>query len=758
MAPLVEADSHASKANTNNNNLNGTTNNTLPGAPAEKANINSNINNGSNNKDSNDFHSKYSDPLRSNIGVGSNMMPYSAPSSAPAAASMAATSNGATERPTISLITGVSPIINKSASSLSSNPSSALVTPSTAASTITTGGLQSASPASSMEDKHPRLPNLSSSLGEKPGHGPLPSLSTPSSAHSSSLPSFHHHHHTPMFPPRGNPPSQSLSSPFPSPDVISSRRDEFLPRPFSTYPPNVPPPSSSASFGDSELDEDGRSRKRYGRPPGAKDKRPRRRRTKAQMEEDALIYGYRDSESVYHSPTSLAKRRRLSPRRNSIEGSPEEGSSSPPPQSSYTYPAYNSFLLATRPPNTKEPFPSVPQSTQPSPTNNFNPFLHRHHLPVSTSNAPSTLPSLRPPEHMSSARPNSDSPWPPRPTEPERMPGSQIPDSRPGAGDFGPPRYPPSPVGPTGFSSINAGRPSEAFRPPPPPPHGDPLDRRGRDRTPRNSPPPEYRRERDVRWEAPAPLPTPVPLQGNTLPRLGELPRLSDLPLDRPRWDRPEDLARKSEYDHRSAGPEKKLHPIPSLASGHILNGAPPMDPNTAQRKPNSPPTTRPAFSDILRPGPETPITSKPPQVNVPERPLLQERSGSITNITVGPVALEADTTKREEEDTDEQIEEYRTRMLEQHSSYYNGTSGKPRVKREPSYAMPSKSPLQEENERLRAALQRYRQQKGIEKLKLEEFINKRCNGDQAMIKELLTITGHITEDEYVGPVKPACL
>lgn len=138
------------------------------------------------------------------------------------------------------------------------------------------------------------------------------------------------------------------------------------------------------------------------------------------------------------------------------------------------------------------------------------------------------------------------------------------------------------------------------------------------------------------------------------------------------------------------------------------------------------------------------------------DRATTRCRSNSITNLGAGP-PLEADTTKRDEEDTDEQIDEYRTRMLEQHSSYYNGSSGKPRVKREPSYAIP-KVPLQEENERLRAALQRYRQQRGIERLKLIDFVQKRLNGDPAMRNELLTIAGHSLEDDYIGPVKPACL
>jgi len=57
-------------------------------------------------------------------------------------------------------------------------------------------------------------------------------------------------------------------------------------------------------------DLESQHRKRYGRPPGAKDKKPRRRRTKAQMEEDALLYGIKTEEEPWQSPS--LKRRRLS--------------------------------------------------------------------------------------------------------------------------------------------------------------------------------------------------------------------------------------------------------------------------------------------------------------------------------------------------------------------------------------------------------------------------------------------------------------
>ncbi|EPS43710.1 hypothetical protein H072_2291 [Dactylellina haptotyla CBS 200.50] len=731
MAPLVESEVRSAPNSSNDrNNTNGTTHNAA--SSLKPGSVINNLNLGNNN----DLLFKYGEPSKEKP-----VMQYS-PLSSPAVTYRA----GATEKPSISLITGVSPVIHKSASTVSSNPSSALTTPSTAVSSVVVGlagGRPRSTSPSIMEDRPNKLPTISSAVGEQlnPSSNPhLPGLGV-SAAHNSnsSLPSFHHHHHhhTPFLQPGGSQSSQSIKSPFPSPDALSSRREEFLPRPFSySTPSSAPPNSSSMPFSEgSELDDDARSRKRYGRPPGAKDKRPRRRRTKAQMEEDALIYGYRDSESVYHSPSSL-KRRRLSPRRDSLDDSPPEDNNSPPPQPVYTYPAFNSF---SGPPHHHQQQQQHQQPHQ-SPTANFNPFLHRHHLPVSNTNTGPALPSLRNNPDSGPIRPGVDGPWASRPTETDRVPSVQIPDSRPGAGDFGPSRYPPSPIGPSGFLSINTRRTLETSRQPPF--HGDQSEHRGRDLTVKHSPMgSEPGREASTKWEPPS---------HNTLPRLGELSRLSDLPLDRPRWERPDDVSRKPDFDRRTGPHENKLPSIPPLHTGHILNGVPPTETNTPQRSAGSPGGSRPPFSDILRAAPEPPAGG--------ERVLLREgRAGSITNISVGP-PLEAETPKRDEEDTDEQIEEYRARMLEQHSSYYNGVSGKPRVKREPSYAMPGKSPLQEENERLRAALQRYRQQKGIERLKLEEFINKRCNGDQGMIKELLTITGHITEDDYVGPVKPACL
>ncbi|EWC48691.1 hypothetical protein DRE_01913 [Drechslerella stenobrocha 248] len=639
-----------------------------------------------------------------------------------------------------------------SASTISSNPSSALTTPSTAVSSVTSltgGGPNSA--ASSMDDKK-RLPGSISAVGEQPmtpASRPLPSLSTSSTAHNSNgntLPSFHHHHPpphhpSPFFQPTGSQAPPSINSPFPSPDGVSSRRDEFTPRPFSGYPTAIPVPNAPGTYADGSDFDDDRSRKRYGRPPGAKDKRPRRRRTKAQMEEDALIYGYRDSESVYHSPTSMAKRQRLSPRQDSREGSPTDDANSPPPQPIFSHPNFNNF-----PPSQ----PSSSQTSQPP----FNPFLHRHHLPVALSGHITALPALKPVEHRSSTHMSTDAPWPPRATEMDRLaPGNQVPDSRAGPGDIGPSRGPPSPVTYTAFPPITTPRGSEPLRHTIF--HGDQMDHRGRDLAPKYSPLSSDRnRELSGKWEPQAPVPP------NRLPHFGELPRLSDLPLDRSRWARPsEDVPRKPDFDRRSGTMhENKLASISPLNTTHILNDTPPppppsSEPNPSQRKTGSPGSSRPPFSDVIRAGPEP-----PPATAAGDRVIFREgRSGSITNISVGPL-LEAETPKRDEEDTDEQIEEYRARMLEQHSSYYNGALGKPRVKREPSYAIPGKSPLQEENERLRSALQRYRQQKGIERLKLEEFINKRCNGEQGMIKELLTITGHIAEDDYVGPVKPSCL
>ncbi|KAK6333552.1 hypothetical protein TWF718_011360 [Orbilia javanica] len=708
MAPLVEAIS--------NTNTDGT------------ANTISSLSTPSRIIKDHDIRPQYSERSKENA-PSANIVASCSPSRSPRSAYRAP----ALEKPIISLITSIPP-------SISNIPSSTLTTPSTAASSSMTVGLISGGPKpnspSAMDEKQPKLPNISSAVGEQlnASNGHLPSLA-PSSAHTgNNFPSFHHHHHhhrpTSFLQPGGGQPSQPMKSPFPSPDAMSSRREEFLPRPFSYPSATTLQHSPSVPFSEgSELDEDGRSRKRYGRPPGAKDKRPRRRRTKAQMEEDALIYGYRDSESVYHSPSSL-KRRRLSPRRDSLEDSPQEDNNSPPPQPVYTYPAFN-------------PFPGPQPASHQSPTANFNPFLHRHHLPISSGNPAPALPSLRNNSDPSS-RHGSDTTWPPRATEPDRIPSVQVPDSRPGAGDFGPSRYPPSPVGPTGFSSINARRSSENLRQPLPF-HGEQLESRGRDPAPRHSPiPQEQGREPVIKWEHP-------PSSQNTLPRLGDLPRLTDFQLDRPRWDRPDDLSRKQDFDRRGGPHENKLPSIPPLHTSHILNGPPPTEINTTQRSAGSPSSSRPQFPDILRTAPEPPAAGG-------DRLLIREgRAGSITNISVGP-PLEAETPKRDEEDTDEQIEEYRARMLEKHSSYYNSALGKPRVKREPSYAMPGKSPLQEENERLRAAIQRYRQQKGIERLKLEEFINKRCNGDQGMIKELLTITGHIAEDDYVGPVKPACL
>ncbi|KAK6512003.1 hypothetical protein TWF481_000901 [Arthrobotrys musiformis] len=702
MAPLVEAIS--------NTNTDGTTNNTISSRIIKD----------------HDIYSQYSERSKENAPSAEILVSCS-PSRSPRTIHRAP----APEKPIISLITAIPPSISNIPSS------STLTTPSTAGSSSMTVGLISGGPKpnspSIMDEKQQKLPNISSAVGEQlnASNGHLPSLA-PSAHGGNSFPSFHHHHHhrpAPFLQPGGSQASQPIKSPFPSPDAMSSRREEFLPRPFS-YPTTLQHSPSVPFSEGSELDEDGRSRKRYGRPPGAKDKRPRRRRTKAQMEEDALIYGYRDSESVYHSPSSL-KRRRLSPRRDSLEDSPQEDSNSPPPQPVYIYPAFN-------------PFPGPQPASHQSPTANFNPFLHRHHLPVSSGNPPPALPSLRNNSDPSSSRHGSDPAWPPRNAEPDRIPSVQIPDSRPGLGDFGPSRYPPSPVGPAGFSSINARRSSESLRQPPPF-HSEQLETRGRDPAPRRSPvPQEQGREPVIKWEHPT-------SSQHTLPRLGELPRLTDFQLDRPRWDRPDDLSRKQDFDRRAGSHENKLPSIPPLHTSHILNGPPPTETNTAQRSAGSPSNSRPQFPDILRTAPEPPAAGG-------DRLLIREgRAGSITNISVGP-PLEAETPKRDEEDTDEQIEEYRARMLEKHSSYYNGTSGKPRVKREPSYAMPSKSPFQEENERLRAVIQRYRQQKGIERLKLEEFINKRCSGDQGMIKELLTITGHIAEDDYVGPVKPACL
>ncbi|KAF3086020.1 hypothetical protein TWF569_000726 [Orbilia oligospora] len=710
MAPLVEAIS--------NTNTDGTANNAISLLSTPSRNI----------KD-HEIYPQYNERSKENVPSAKTVISCS-PSRSPGLIHRIP----AQEKPVISLITAIPP-------SISNLSSSALTTPSTAASSSMTVGLISGGPKPNspaiMDEKQPKLPNISSAVGEQlnASNGHLPSLA-PSSTHgSSAFPSFHHHHHhhrpSSFLQPGCNPPSQPMKSPFPSPDAMSSRREEFLPRPFSYTTPTALQHSPSMPFSEgSELDEDGRSRKRYGRPPGAKDKRPRRRRTKAQMEEDALIYGYRDSESVYHSPNSL-KRRRLSPRRDSLDDSPQEDSNSPPPQPVYTYPAFN-------------PFPGAQPTSHQSPTTNFNPFLHRHHLPVSSGNAAPALPALQNNSNLSSSRHGSDPVWPPRAAEPDRIPSVPIPDSRPGAGDFGPSRYPPSPVGPSGFSSINARRSSENLRQPLSF-HGEQSESRGRDLAPHHSPiPQEQGREPVIKWEHPS-------SSQNTLPRLGELPRLTDIQLDRPRWDRPDDLSRKQDFDRRAGGHENKLPSIPPLHTGHILNGPPHADINANQRGSGSPGSSRPQFPDILRTAPE-------PLAAGGDRLLIREgRAGSITNISVGP-PLEAETPKRDEEDTDEQIEEYRARMLEKHSSYYNGTSGKPRVKREPSYAMPSKSPLQEENERLRAAIQRYRQQKGIERLKLEEFINKRCNGEQGMIKELLTITGHIAEDDYVGPVKPACL
>ncbi|KAK6533288.1 hypothetical protein TWF694_002241 [Orbilia ellipsospora] len=758
MAPLVaiavDFDTNSSTNSNDQNNTNGTTRNTpfslKPGVINKNIISHSHHRHSSGNNHSsisqnihggNDIRLRRSD-LLTNVDASSspiikNGMQYS---------SLQSSTNhrtpGIPDKPSISLITGVSPVIHKSASTASSNPSSALTTPSTAVSTVgvgpVSGRLESASPPI-MDDKQNKLPTISSAVGDQlnASANALPSLTGPSAHNGNNLPSFHHHHHhhhrpTPYLQPGASQPQQALNSPFPSPDAMSSRREEFLPRPFS-YPGSTAVPPGSLPYSDgSELDDDARSRKRYGRPPGAKDKRPRRRRTKAQMEEDALIYGYRDSESVYHSPSSL-KRRRLSPRRDSLEDSPQEDGNSPPPQPLYTYPAFNSFSGSSQ--QQQQP----PQSH--SPTANFNPFLHRHHLPVSSNQGPA-LPSLRTNPESGPTRPGPEAPWSSRPAESDRIPSVQIPDSRPGAGDFGPSRYPPSPIGPTGFSSINA-RSSETLRQPPF--HADQPEHRGRDLAHKHSPlPPELGRESSSKWETPA-------SSQNTLPRLGELPRLSDLPLDRPRWDRPDDVSRKPDFDRRNGPHENKLPSIPPLHTGHIINSAPPTEANTPQRGAGSPGSSRPPFPDILRTAPE-------PSPAGGDRNLMREgRAASITNISVGP-PLEAETPKRDEEDTDEQIEEYRARMLEQHSLYYNGASGKPRVKREPSYALPGKSPLQEENERLRAALQRYRQQKGIERLKLEEFINRRCNGDQGMIKELLTITGHIAEDDYVGPVKPACL
>ncbi|KAK6508101.1 hypothetical protein TWF506_010206 [Arthrobotrys conoides] len=713
MAPLVEAIS--------NTNTDGTANNAISPLSTPSRNI----------KD-HDIHPQYSsERSKENAPSAKSVIPCS-PSRSPGFVHR----TPAQEKPIISLITAIPP-------SISNISSSTLTTPSTAASSSMTVGLISGGPnptsTAIMDEKQPKLPNISSAVGEQlnASNGHLPSLA-PSSAHGgSTFPSFHHHHHhhhhrpSSFLQPGGGQQSQPVNSPFPSPDAMSSRREEFLPRPFSYTTPTALQHSPSMPFSEgSELDEDGRSRKRYGRPPGAKDKRPRRRRTKAQMEEDALIYGYRDSESVYHSPSSL-KRRRLSPRRDSLEDSPQEDNNSPPPQPVYTYPAFN-------------PFPGPQPASHQSPTANFNPFLHRHHLPASSGNPAPSLPALRNNSDLSSSRHGSDPVWPSRATEPDRIPNGQIPDSRPGAGDFGPSRYPPSPVGPTGFSSINASRSSENLRQPPSF-HGERSEPRSRDLAPRHSPiPQEQGREPVIKWEHPS-------SSQNTLPRLGELPRLTDFQLDRQRWDRPDDLSRKQDIDRRTGPHENQLPSIPPLHASHILNPPPHTEINTTQRGPGSPGSSRPQFPDILRTAPE-------PLAAGGDRLLVREgRAGSITNISVGP-PLEAETPKRDEEDTDEQIEEYRARMLEKHSSYYNGALGKPRVKREPSYAMPGKSPLQEENERLRAAIQRYRQQKGIERLKLEEFINKRCNGDQGMIKELLTITGHIAEDDYVGPVKPACL
>ncbi|KAF3905159.1 hypothetical protein AA313_de0201068 [Arthrobotrys entomopaga] len=503
-----------------------------------------------------------------------------------------------TEKPTISLITGVSPVLHKSTSAASSNPSSALTTPSTAVSSIAVGPVsgrpESASP-SIMDDKQNKLPTISSAIGEQlnPSANALPSLTGPSAHNANNLPSFHHHHHhhhrpTPYLQPGASQSQQTLNSPFPSPDAMSSRREEFLPRPFSYPGSNAIPPGSLPYSDGSELDDDARSRKRYGRPPGAKDKRPRRRRTKAQMEEDALIYGYRDSESVYHSPSSL-KRRRLSPRRDSIEDSPQEDGNSPPPQPLYTYPAFNSFSGSSQ----QQQQQQTPQSH--SPTANFNPFLHRHHLPVSSNQGPA-LPSLRTNTEPVPARPGSDAPWSSRPAESDRIPSVQIPDSRPGAGDFGPSRYPPSPIGPPGFSSINA-RSSETLRQPFF--HTDQPEHRGRDLAPKHSPlPPELGRETGNKWEPPA-------SSQNTLPRLGELPRLSDLPLDRARWDRPDEVSRKPDFDRRNGHHENKLPSMPPLHTGHIINGAPPTEANTPQRGAGSPGSSRPPFSDILRTAPE---------------------------------------------------------------------------------------------------------------------------------------------------------
>ncbi|KAF3918032.1 hypothetical protein ABW21_db0204290 [Orbilia brochopaga] len=765
MAPLVEGGHPTSSSSNSNSNCNSNSN---PN-PTSNCNGHSNTNGATlrnagspsqanvHGYKNNNAHGHVHNAFRSGPDSAANsMMPH------PSSPIVQRPGGGLAEKPAISLITGVSPVINKSASasSISSNPSSALTTPSTAVSSIPTslpsGGPHSASP-SRLDGGKNKLPSVVSTLGEHQmasSAGLLPSLSH--NGNGSALPSFHHHHPPhhrppPFYQPAGSQLPPTMNSPFPSPDDISSRRDEFMPRPFSGYPTAIPIQSPSGPFGDGCDFDDERSRKRYGRPPGAKDKRPRRRRTKAQMEEDALIYGYRDSESVYHSPTSLAKRRRLSPRRDSLEDSAGEEANSPTPQPAYAYPVFNSFP-GSQPPQPPAPLPVSQQSSQPS----FNPFLHRHHLPNTPTNSIPPLSSFKPPEAGPASRPNTDSPWPPRPVEHDRMPGSQIPDSRPGPGDFGPSRGPPSPISHTPFPPINARRGSGSFLRQAIF-HGEQVDHRGRDFAPRYSPlPPDRGREIVSKWEPPVQVPPPVPPPQNTLPRLGELPRISDFPLDRPRWDKPvDDISRQPDFDRRGGGMrENKLASISPLNTSHLLNGnPPPPDPNASQRKMGSPGSSRPPFSDILRPGPEL------PPATAGDRPFFREaRSGSITNITVGPM-LEAETPKRDEEDTDEQIEEYRARMLEQHSSYYNnGALGKTRVKREPSYAMPGKSPLQEENERLRSALQRYRQQKGIERLKLEEFINRRCNGDQGMIKELLTITGHIAEDDYVGPVKPSCL